>query len=180
MSTQPVEYRDVKGFSGYRVGDDGSVWCQKPINGKPGGVWKWRQLTPQPNGPLGHLFIYLHIDGKPHHRYVHRLVLEAFVGECPKGMQCRHFPDRNPRNNRLENLSWSTAKRNQADRVEHGTDFRGEKSPNAKLTKAKVRAIRAMCRRLGRGSQRRVAAKFGIAQPYVSKIVRYQRWAHVA
>lgn len=39
--------------------------------------------------------------------YVHRLVLETFVGECPEGFECDHI-DRNRSNNMLENLRWIT------------------------------------------------------------------------
>lgn len=45
----------------------------------------------------------VYINGK---RYrVHRLVLETFIGECPKGFECDH-KDRNRSNNRVENLRW--------------------------------------------------------------------------
>lgn len=53
-------------------------------------------------------------------RYVHRLVLEAFVGPCPKGMQCRHL-NGIPTDNRLENLRWGTPSEDNYDRVRHGT-----------------------------------------------------------
>jgi len=53
--------------------------------------------------------------------YVHNLVLSTFIGPCPKGMECRHFPDRDPSNNRLDNLSWGTPVENAIDRVWHGT-----------------------------------------------------------
>ena len=36
---------------------------------------------------------------------VHRIVLEAFVGECPEGFECDHS-DRNRHNNTLTNLRW--------------------------------------------------------------------------
>jgi HNH endonuclease len=39
------------------------------------------------------------------HHYVHRLVLETFVGLAPEGCECDHI-DRNPSNNNLENLRW--------------------------------------------------------------------------
>lgn len=39
--------------------------------------------------------------------YVHRLVLEAFTGPCPKGMECLHADD-DPTNNHLTNLRWGT------------------------------------------------------------------------
>ena len=49
------------------------------------------------------------------------VVLEAFVGPKPAGMEMRHFPLRDPTCNYLENLSWATRSRNQRDRAIHGT-----------------------------------------------------------
>ena len=53
---------------------------------------------------------------------VHRIILEAFVGECPEGFECDH-KDRNRSNNRVENLRWASRRDNQRntksnDRVE--------------------------------------------------------------
>lgn len=54
--------------------------------------------------------------------YVHVLVLEAFVGPRPEGMECLHG-DGDPSNNRLCNLHWDTPSENQLDRVRHGRHF---------------------------------------------------------
>ena len=53
--------------------------------------------------------------------FVHRLVLETFVGLRPKGYICRHYPDQNKTNNFLNNISWDTASVNNIDRIENGT-----------------------------------------------------------
>lgn len=71
--------------------------------------------------------VCLSVQGKSKTHVIHRLVLTAFVGPKPDGMLCRHFPDRNPLNNRLDNLSWGTPKQNAADRAVHGTTNRGHK-----------------------------------------------------
>ena len=55
---------------------------------------------------------YIVIGGKR----VHRMVLEAFVGPCPEGMQCRHLNDVK-NDNRLNNLAWGTRKENSADAI---------------------------------------------------------------
>jgi hypothetical protein len=51
----------------------------------------------------GHQVVNLHRDGQKVPRYVHHLVLEAFVGPRPEGLVCCHW-DGDPGNNRLENL----------------------------------------------------------------------------
>ena len=85
----------------------------------------------------GHLFIILHRDGKHKTYWIHRLVLEAFIGACPENMQCRHFPDRNPENNNIENLQWGTIQENANDRIVHGTTTKG-KSFMTEEGKAKI------------------------------------------
>jgi hypothetical protein len=55
---------------------------------------------------------YRQIKINQKHCYVHRLVLETFVGLCPPDKEeCDHI-DRNPSNNNLENLHWVTKKEN--------------------------------------------------------------------
>lgn len=61
--------------------------------------------------------------------YIHRLVLFAFVGPCPKGMQCAH-EDGNNSNNRLDNLSWKTPSANGLDKRRHGTALLGSRNPS--------------------------------------------------
>jgi len=111
-------------------------------------------------------------------RLVHRLVLEAFVGACPAGQVCRHFPDPNPANNHLSNLSWGTQAENMADRVVHGTDSRGEDRPLSKLTEGDVVQIRGL---LEEGvTQSTIAQRFRVCQATISKIARGVVWSHVA
>lgn len=58
--------------------------------------------------------------GHDDQRYVHHLVLEAFVGPRPDPrLHGRHLDD-DPLNNRLENLDWGTCSDNMHDRVRNG------------------------------------------------------------
>src|SRR5215469_11602400 len=100
MSDYPIEYRDIPGYPGYRVGSDGSVWSQRNFHGGVGGPW--RLLRPRPNASE-HLRVTLSTPTVTRDRFVHILVLEAFVGPCPSGMECCHG-DGNPKNNNLSNL----------------------------------------------------------------------------
>lgn len=64
-------------------------------------------------------------EGSPKYLLVSRMVLTAFVGECPAGMEAAHN-DGNPENNKLNNLRWDTHSNNQLDITKHG---RHGKSP---------------------------------------------------
>ena len=81
--------------------------------------------------------------GKDEDRYVHRLVLTAFAGECPKGHEASHL-NGDVSNNRLDNLAWESFSDNNKRKVVHGTDDNGEKSVLSKLTKADVIASRKL------------------------------------
>jgi len=70
----------------------------------------------------GHLLIKLCKNNIYKSFFVHRLVLEAFVGLCPLEMECRHL-DGNPENNRLDNLKWGTRSENVKDSIKHNTRF---------------------------------------------------------
>jgi hypothetical protein len=181
MST--VRYREIK--PGYRVGDDGSVWSQI----YPGGVDKrrlgeWRRLKPTPQR-RGHLAIWL---GRDDQRFVHRLVLQAFVGPCPEGMECRHL-DGNSANNRLENLAWGTCSENSADMVKHGRAGRGRRDGRPvgsghKLNPGAVPAIRAALTGQ-RGKERaaaiaRLAEEHGVTASYIRLIASGGRCEKVA
>ncbi len=56
------------------------------------------------------------MEGQLSLRYIHDLMLTAFVGACPDGMECRHLNDIST-DNRRENLCWGTRKENAQDMV---------------------------------------------------------------
>lgn len=172
-----VEYRDIKGFPGYRVGNDGSVWTLwvrgHSIIGKV-----WKQKTASRGRGCGYLSVLLRGEQKEHRLYVHRLVLEAFVGPCPEGMEACHGPDQSPLNNRLENLRWDTPANNQADRVANGTSNRGERQHLAKLTAEKVVQARLL-HATGEYSMPSIARKFGVSTSTMRLAVLGKQWAHV-
>ncbi len=117
-----VSYRPISGFPGYRVGDDGSVWFAW-ITCRSGRQLtdRWK-LMKQGTHRKGYRYVNLTpAEGGKYQTFrVHRLVLESFVGPCPEGMECRHFPDTDKSNNRLGNLSWGTREQNRDDNVAVG------------------------------------------------------------
>ena len=97
-----TEYRIISGFPAYRVGSDGSVWRGQHQ------IRAYRHKA-------GYRRVALLRDGKTCFRLVHNLVLEAFVGPCPPGMEACHYPDHDKANNHLENLRWDTHAENMKD-----------------------------------------------------------------
>jgi hypothetical protein len=72
---------------------------------------EWRPLKPQASAE-GYLFV----EVRGRRRAIHQLVLEAFVGPRPPGMEGCHNDD-NPANNHISNLRWDTHAENMRDRV---------------------------------------------------------------
>jgi hypothetical protein len=92
-------------------------------------------------------------------------------------MECRHFPDPDPANNRLDNLSWSTPKQNAADKLVHGTSQRGERHPCAKLSTDDIHDIRQL---VADGCPRRLAARwFGVSPDTIRLIALRETWVCV-
>lgn len=172
-----VEFRDVVGFPGYCVGDDGSVWSCWYRGPRPAMTDTWGPLAQSPYR-RGYMKVTLRRGGKNHYPCVHRLVLEAFVGPCPPGMQACHFPDPDPGNNRLGNLRWDTVKANCADRRAHRTDPSGSRNRAAKLDEETVVAIK---RALASGIMGRALARaYGVSDWTISAIKLGKCWQHIA
>lgn len=70
----------------------------------------------------GRAFVCLAAEGRRKSVAIAVLVLSTFVEMRPEGAIARHFPDDDPFNNALHNLSWSTQSQNMLDRRIHGTD----------------------------------------------------------
>lgn len=138
---------------------------------------KGRIRRPTKSGKGRYLALTLSKDNKQSVQYVHRLVLEAFVGPCPEGMETRHFPDRSTSNNKLSNLSWSTHTENLADKLVHGTHDRGEKSVNAKVTSSDIGRIFAL--RVAGHTQREIGDQVGLSQRQVYDILIGRCWGHM-
>lgn len=115
-----------------------------------------------------------HDNGRLTKRYIHRLVLEAFFGEAPAGEEARHM-DGDRFNNRVENLQWGTRKENHADKIRHGTSARGERNPQAKLTRGSVERMRALYA-AGGWTYKTLGAEFGVSTMTALRAVKGEAW----
>lgn len=106
------EWRDIKGFEGcYMVSNLGRV---KRIGfySNQSSTWEHEKkiLKAGDNGK-GYLFVNLSMNNKQYHRYVHRLVAEAFIPNPENKATVNHI-DCNRHNNNVKNLEWATYREN--------------------------------------------------------------------
>jgi hypothetical protein len=116
-----------------------------------------------------HQYVFVH--GRK--RYVHRLILETFVGPCPLGMEGRHW-DGDPHNNRVDNLLWGTPLENAADRRRHGRMPVPHESQFTKLKPEDIPVIRQLSG--GGSTTRAIACRFCTSHTTIIKILAGKRW----
>jgi hypothetical protein len=119
------QWRPVVGWEGYyEVSDHGRVRSVERLVRRKDG-----RTRAAPSRILGTPFaktggypvVNLWRDNKGRVEKVHRLVLAAFVGPCPEGMEGCHN-DGDPTNSHLDNLRWDTHSGNVQDTIGHGTN----------------------------------------------------------
>ena len=156
----------------YAVSDFGRVMRITPAqNTEPGYI-----LSPG-TATGGYQVVGLYPDDKPTKR-IHKLVLETFVGPCPKRHEGNH-KDGNKANNRLDNLEYLTKKENFEHAIRTGLfNVKGENHPQSKLTDDDIREIRRLFHEEGL-SKYRIGRIMNIDRRYIGKILSGERWGHV-
>lgn len=170
---QSVQYRPTVGYSGYRVGNDGSVWSKRSR-------WRllseWRELKPARH-LAGYRMLTLQLGNSVEvKRLVHHLVLEAFVGLCPEGMECRHL-DGNRWNCNLSNLCWGTPLENMEDKRRHGTVPMGDNHQSAVITSDLVVKMRQMARNGKNAAE--IAETLGYNYDTTRAAIIGRTWSHI-
>ena len=112
------KWKPVVGYEGlYEVSDQGRMRSLSRRDAR-GALRKERLLKPYVM-KHGHHQTGLTKDGVTKYHLIHRLVLEAFVGPCPEGMEACHG-EGGPADNRVENIRWDTRSENMKDIARHG------------------------------------------------------------
>lgn len=184
---EQTEWREHPTLTGYRVSSCGRVqtrWRLKSL-GRLGNRSvlgdTWRELKPG-RLPRGYRFVRVSVltpgADRPSRRnqYVHRLVVETFLGPIPAHMEVCHRNGR-PTDNRLDNLYVGTRQQNVDDQLTHGTRARGSRHGNAKLTESIVADI--ITRLMTGETSARVAQAFGVSAATVRLIRTGDMWPHV-
>lgn len=121
-SSNAEEWLPIPGYEGlYSVSDHGRVWSHgRKVMRKNGVPYNRKPAMLKPRGGQKYASVMLYgQDGNTVTRRVHRLVMEAFIGPCPPGLEVRHYDD-NPRNNNIENLLYGDRSANMRDAVRNG------------------------------------------------------------
>lgn len=159
-------WKDIKGYEGlYQVSDLGRVKSlDKKVTDSIGRekLYKGQLLNACTQKGRKRKLVFLTHKGKRKTVFVHKLVMQAFVGE-PNGLEVCHT-DGDEGNNELSNLRYDTKSENQIDMYRYGS-----KSSAGKLTPDEVAEVRYLLENTNL-YQKTIAKKYGISQPTVSEI----------
>ena len=124
------DWRAVPGWEGlYEVSDQGRVRSLPRVT--RGGFRGVRRIKGRTLIPIkrqsGHVHVCLSDGERREHSDIHRLVMLAFVGPCPEGMEVCHNNGEHT-DNRLVNLRYGTRSENIYDAVKHGAHWQVKKT----------------------------------------------------
>lgn len=170
----------VPGFEGfYEVSNLGNV--KSVLRVDCAGRIRYERILKGGRNKRGYKSVSLYKDKASKCFRVSRLVLMAFIGQCPEGMEAAHNNGETD-DNRLSNLRWDTHIANCADKKQHGTDDyshqQGEKSYLAKLTEENVRLARSLATQ--GVMQKDIAAMMGVNKATMNYALRGKTWGHVS
>jgi DNA-binding XRE family transcriptional regulator len=153
-------WKPVEDFPDYQVSNLGRIKSVK--------YGKERFISGSRN-PKGYVRIYLRGKIRDRKKFLHVLVLEAFVGPRPEGYEAGHL-DNDTENNDVTNLAWVTPSENTLMNYHVFNN-----SSQAKITLNDAREIRRLYA-TGGYKQKELAKMYGIAQSAISKIINEIHW----
>ena len=167
------KWRPVVGFEGwYSVSNRGRVRRERTSNRAIAG------FVIKPHYQRGYVKVRLSRNGVRVSRNVHHLVMGAFCSPRRRGLQTNH-KNGIKADNRPRNLKWVTPLQNTRHAISMGlSDVRGECNGQAKLTIAKVKAMRTRYA-AGGISTIKLAREFGVSNATAHRVVSFGTWRHV-
>jgi len=166
-------WHPVIGFEGfYEVSPDANVRsiCRQHSHNKR---WMAGVFVKPILGSRGYYVVNLTKPGVRKQFFLHKMVLEAFKGIRPDGLQACHN-DGNRLNCHIDNLRWDTPSANHKDKRLHGTWQIGEKSNNVKFTTDVVLAIRKE-----KLTPMQANKKYGVSLTHAKRIINRECWWHL-
>ena len=159
-------WKPIPGFLGYEVSNKGQIRSYR----KRTGFGKWiidqmPQCILKPSPARRYLGITLRLNGKTYRKGIAELVLLAFIGPRPKGLEICHN-DGNPCNNHLSNLRYDTHVANMNDAIIHGNICLDSR----KLTDRQAQEIRWQYSK-GNITQKQLANNYNVCRATIKNIV---------
>lgn len=179
----PRGFRAIPGFPGYAVNRKGDLLSCRRAN-KNGLFPFWSTWRPRKwvlatwKDPKRNRVQYLSVrlrgpDGQMHQQRAHTVVLLAYKGPCPPGLEGCHN-DGDTMNNCVRNLRWDTRGANQRDRYAHGRGNFGERAGGARLTARRVQLIRA-----SKLTPLALSRKYKVHRNTIYLVLSRHTWDHV-
>ena len=161
-------WKPIPGYAGYEASDRGRIRSYHTRNGRAWHIGtrpaRFLSVCRSDRG-YGSVNVMTD-DGEKDHKRVPELVMLAFVGPCPEGLEICHY-DGDPSNNNIENLRYDTRESNIEDKKRHTVQKRGP-------------SIRAIRRRYAAGERAAdIAADFGYSEDYIRSIANGTALAYI-
>lgn len=158
----------IPGFENYQISSLGRIMSFNGRHNKSKGI-----ILRQGENRFGYKHIGLYSGKKRKLIRVNRLVLLAFIGDCPEGYQGAHLNGIKT-DNRLVNLKWVTRQENADHKVSHGTLPYGDKHRRSKI---KSKWLPDILLRLKNGqSCASIARKYKVNRNTISHIKLKKTW----
>lgn len=187
-----MKWRPVFGYEGlYEVSDKGdirSLVCGGPFGKRKRPASRAVILSKDKNG---YIRVGLCKTGQSRkNMLVHRIVLFAFSGMPPVGMECNHI-DGDKSNNRISNLEWVTRAENGRHKANTGLAASGDRhgmrlhkglvagEKNGRAILCADDAVRIMALYNDGCKIAELARRFSVSESAVASIVHGRSWKHI-
>lgn len=173
-------WKDIPLFKGYyKISNLGRIKSLnrtiKTINGQYR-IYKSKIIKGYPHKKTGHLHIKICKNNKNFHINVARLVLTLFKRPAKNNEFACHYPDKNPCNNKIDNLMWGTVITNNNHKYFHGTVVRGIKHHKTKFSENDIKNIFKLFKNK---SSREIAKIYNVNKSTILRIVNEDTWHHL-
>ena len=123
------KWKTIKEFENYQISDNGKVKRVGKYNNQFT-EWECEKILKPTKNEKGYLYVNLCKNKKIYHKYIHRLVADAYI-DNPENKLCVNHIDGNKENCCVSNLEWNTYAENNI----HAYRVLGKTNKNNKISK---------------------------------------------